>query len=167
MRIVNAHFEPFPCSGSAMQYACIGANILFGAAAIVSSFASFIVEPFAHFDSQPIWMFMAFCSFAVVITRRSVFGFPTVLTNARQATFNIGGARILSARFRIVADGEAEPGHELSRYANMKVTFILSTILSLVLATATGFLASLWRGAIAENRGFLAPCISGVIAVYV
>jgi hypothetical protein len=103
----------------------------------------------------------------VVITRRSVFGFPTVLTNARQATFNIGGARILSARFRIVADGEAEPGHELSRYANMKVTFILSTILSLVLATATGFLASLWRGAIAENRGFLAPCISGVIAVYV
>ncbi|KIW68575.1 hypothetical protein PV04_04513 [Phialophora macrospora] len=148
MRIVTAHFEPFPCSGSAMQYACIGANVLFGAAGIVSSFANFILDPWANFDSQPKWMFMAFCSFAVAI-------------------FNIGGARILSARFRIVADSDVEPGYEISRYANLKVTFILSTILSFVLAIATGYLASLWRGAVAENIGFIAPCISGFVAVVV
>lgn len=66
MRPVAVNFEAFQGTASPMLYARIGANILFAGAAIVSFFTSTLDDPFAHFDSQPKWMFMTFCSFAVV-----------------------------------------------------------------------------------------------------
>ncbi|KAJ9617167.1 hypothetical protein H2200_000888 [Cladophialophora chaetospira] len=145
MRTVTVDFEPFQGTGSPTLYARVGANILFAGAAVVSFFTSTLGDPFAHFDSQPRWIFMTFSSFAV-------------------AAFNITAATAVWARFRKIADSDAEPGHEYSRYSQLKTLFVLSTILGAVLAGATAFLASLWKTATDENSGFIAPCLCGIFA---
>ncbi len=80
---------------------------------------------------------------------------------------SISVARTISARFRKLVNSEAEPGHEDLRYSNLQTTFILGTLLGVVLSLATAFLAYLWGTTIPKNNGFIAPCVSGIIAASV
>ena len=88
MRTVTIDLESFQGIGSPTLYACIGANILFAGAAVVSFFASTLGDPFAHFDSQPTWMFMTFCSFAVVSYSFAVL-FPTIPRDIKEHMLTI------------------------------------------------------------------------------
>ncbi len=90
-----------------------------------------------------------------------------VLTTRPQAMFNVAIGTTVTAKFYKLADTDAEPGHEYSRYAQLKTNFTLGTMVGVVLAVATAFLASLWKAAAAEVGGFMAPCLFGVFAVYV
>ncbi|KIX92461.1 uncharacterized protein Z520_11781 [Fonsecaea multimorphosa CBS 102226] len=134
---------------SVTQYACIGANVLFLASAIVTTFTSNIGgDPFAHFNSVPSWMFTGFCSFGV-------------------AAFNIVFTGTSWSRFRSVADSVPEPGYEDKRMLDLKTAFYLGTTIGGVFAAATAFLAIVWSRLAAENPPFLVPCAFGGLAVSV
>ncbi|EXJ76671.1 uncharacterized protein A1O5_01179 [Cladophialophora psammophila CBS 110553] len=148
MDTVIASFNSGQGLGSLIQYACIGANVMFLSSALITSFTSFLIGPFYHFDSQPIWMFTSFCSFAV-------------------ACFNITIVGTISSRFRTIADSVPEPGYEDKQALNLKTAFYLSTILGGIFASATAFLAFLWGRAAFESIPFIVPCIFGVLAVLI
>lgn len=80
---------------------------------------------------------------------------------------NIASLQFIAAKFRKIAEAEVEPGHEHKRYATMKSTFFLGSIVGSIFTTTTAALAYLWSQQVHEYQGFLAPTVFGSIAALV
>jgi hypothetical protein len=67
MNAISITHEQFQGTSPISLYICIGANAAFALSGVLSFFIAVTTgDPFDHFDSQPKWMFMTFCTFAVV-----------------------------------------------------------------------------------------------------